>query len=404
MLKTKRAALLKEVDALRQEMNYHLDELERKVKSELDEVLTKIEEEIRDDIATVDNLLTACSKIKNERYFDNTQTFIVEKLGAKVVADASSFLARSKSSKHVDISFNRNIQVYKGIKMADDIGKIVKIERNYVRSRKYEVKSNDQLDVKVGNDRKPCVINGICQLKNGHILIVDQNNQKLKRLNDQLKVKDFCDLECEPFGLCPISPNKVAVRFKESVQIIHAGQSLSHDKTIKINEFELCYGNSMAVCAGNIWTFDEKSVLIFTLSGEMLKMIEEDSKGQKIFPKSNPASIVVNYDESKVYVADGIDKVVVFDSEGMLINELRDHRLIGTQCVCVTEDECVFVAGYISMNVIVFDNEGNSLGELITSKDMLSFPRSLCYNRKTKCLLVGYFQTDVLQQFKLLDK
>lgn len=397
--KTKKANILKEIDKSRKEMNDDLDQLENKMKKELDDEIIKLEQEMRDDVAAADDLLATVSKRKPDlaQTDDDKHLFIAEKLGRKVVSDSNDFLMKANSFARNTLKFESNPSLYYGIKKADRMGR-------FVRYSSHVVNSIDNVNVKTQDDRIPCFILGMCHLQDGAILLIDRNNKKLKRLDDQLNVKDFCNMKSDLFGLCTVSSTEVAVEFKDSIQFVEVTDKLAPGKKIKINAHKFCSSNSITFCNDQFWTFAGKSLSIFvySLSGSLIKTIDRDAQGQKVFPIYCPAGIAVSNDETRVYVTDGTNRLVVYNTNGDFMYDLRDPKLTGTAGVCVTDSDIALVAGYASKNVVMFDRDGNNLGELVTSKDMLSGPRSLHYDRKKRRLIVGY-ETDIIQEYNLSE-
>lgn len=399
LTKKKKATLLQEINIVIKRADKHLASLKKAIVAELDTQQIDIEKEISRDMKAADDLINACDKHKSDltSSCDEKHLFINEKLGRLFLADAAGFLKNANLQKQHSLKFVPNDHLFDAIKKSKNAGKIMKNDAKSSTKSKAELEKNytvasiKETSMKIKSDENNCSVNGICQLPDGTILLIDMYNNKLKRLNDRLKVKDFLDLKSHPIGLCSVSSSEVAVRMKETIQFVSVGQTLSYQRDVTIiHPTSAMFG--MACCTNLLWIPADKSVNIYALSGILVRKIDTDSQGKRIFPVSNPTNIVVSNDETKVYVAAGGDRVVVFSSNGLLTAELRDNRLDHSCSVCITEDNNLLVSGFYSKNVIMFNGEGRSLGELVKRDDTLpaSNPCLLLYDRHKCRLIIGY--------------
>ena len=97
-----------------------------------------------------------------------------------------------------------------------------------------------------------------------------------------------------------------------------------------------------------------------------------------------------------VIVTDKSDGAVCLRSDGTVIRELRDGRLVNTVSVCVSDDGTVFVAGNSSHNIVMFGRDGKCLGELLDKDGGLQRPVSMCYDKKRNCIVVGNYRSNNL--------
>jgi hypothetical protein len=122
------------------------------------------------------------------------------------------------------------------------------------------------------------------------------------------------------------------------------------------------------------------------MTGTLLKSFSKDVNGQGIL-KSFPQQMIAGGDF--VFVADNSDGAVCLNRDGTVKRELRDKRLKGTHGVCVANDGTVFISGYSSHNIIMFDRDGKCLGELVGKDAGLVNPISLLYDDKRNCFIVA---------------
>lgn len=402
VIKKRKADIILEISVTKKRLVAHLDALERKIIAELDVKLNKLEAELKAEIAVADDLITTCDKRKPDltSNYDKKQMFIIGKLGKVVLDDVFWYFNNAALSLRPFLKFDPNVQLINTVHHSSRMG-------NIIGRKHFTVKSMRETSIRVSSNKLPsvlpkkCWIKGMCQLPDGTILLIDFNYNKLKRLDNELNVKDFYDLDDKPKGMCSVSSTEVAVRLNDNtIHYIYVGQSLTFQRKFPLKCFNRAR-SGMAFVDDHLWISGDKAVYIYTLDGSFVKKLETDSEGQKIFVSNDPRHIDVSLSKTKVFVTAGDNRIVVFSTGGDVINELTDHRLNQVESVCVTEDDVVLVCGGISKNIVMFGGDEERLGELVASGDMKSNPTSMCYDYKNSRLLVGYVNLDEIQIFQL---
>ncbi|XP_060590890.1 uncharacterized protein LOC132745900 [Ruditapes philippinarum] len=237
------------------------------------------------------------------------------------------------------------------------------------------------------NDRNQCYINDICQLVDGTIILTDYNNKRIKRLDVNYNIKDCLDLGTYPTAICCTAGNaEVAVKLATyKVCFISVGSSLSKMRDISVRGGGY---TGMTICAGQLWVSDENGVNVYSLTGTLIKSMRNDVNGQRIL-KSYAQQMAVSGDT--VIVTDNSDGAVSLNRDGTVKREPRDKRLKNTRGVCVANDGTVFISGFSSHNIMMFDRDGKCLGELVDNKGCLKNPLAMCYDKKKNCVLVASY-------------
>jgi hypothetical protein len=231
----------------------------------------------------------------------------------------------------------------------------------------------------------------MCRLPDGTILLTDCDNNKVKRLNTNNNVENFYDFDASPTGICCVSNSEVAVKLsKNKIQLFSVGSPLSKGKTIDIENGGQ-FGLTM--CCGDLWSSASNGVNVYSTSSNLVKSIVNDQNGKSIF-KSNVQHMAVTTDT--VIVTDSCDGAVCLNKDGTVIRELRDSRLKNTGGVCVADDGTVFLCGYQSNNIVMFNRDGTCLGELIGKDSDLKAPFSVCFDGTKNRLIVGFYNKDIL--------
>jgi DNA-binding beta-propeller fold protein YncE len=98
---------------------------------------------------------------------------------------------------------------------------------------------------------------------------------------------------------------------------------------------------------------------------------------------------VATFGEKLYYTNNCTGTVTCCDLHGTTRWEFTDkHVLRGSSGISVDNDENVYVGGYHSNNVVVISPDGQRHRQLLSSKDSLSSPSVLDYDKSTNRLLV----------------
>ena len=91
------------------------------------------------------------------------------------------------------------------------------------------ITASNQVNIKLQSDAKDVCISGSAFLSSGELILCDFNNQKLKLLDKNLKMKENIDLPGQPWDVAPVNQHKVIVTFpfKKFFQFIQVMLSLA---------------------------------------------------------------------------------------------------------------------------------------------------------------------------------
>jgi hypothetical protein len=267
------------------------------------------------------------------------------------------------------------------------------VDEQIVKQRQYKIKSTKEINVKLSNDKPGCYISDICRLSDGTILLTDYYNKKVKRLNANYNVENVYDFVSSPTGICCASNSEVAVNLNNNkIQLFSVGSPLSKGRTIDIKSGGEQFGLTM--CCGDLWSsLSYVGVNVYSTSSNLVKSIVNDQNGKSIFKSGIQHMAAIS---DTVIVTDGSDRAVCLNKDGTVIRELRDNRLKYTRGVCVADDGTVFLCGYYSNNIVMFNSDGNCLGELIGKDSGLKTPVSMCFDGRRNRLIVGCGDRSIL--------
>ncbi|XP_052227298.1 uncharacterized protein LOC127842025 isoform X2 [Dreissena polymorpha] len=264
-----------------------------------------------------------------------------------------------------------------------------------------KMKSRKNYGVKLKGDKYNfCVITGICEAATGGLLITDQNNRKVKLLDQTYNVVAHCDLPNEPWSMCSIDSSLVAVTVDNNdVHFIEVtnGQ-LIKDRILNLRHY--CRGITHQ--HGNMYITDGRALYLYTLEGRMVReMYRDTSCGRPV------ASCAVSPDGDRIYVANMSSKqLVTLSRDGTVISTLTDTALdsLGTQLgLHVTDSGQVLMCVYWSSTIIQVDRDGRQiLAEMVTKNDGVTRPISVYYSKHTGSIIVGMGENNKIIVFKAL--
>ncbi|XP_060553870.1 uncharacterized protein LOC132714950 [Ruditapes philippinarum] len=363
----------KALEALNSDFNLFKEEIETNV-SQISKVKQEIEQ-ANNQLQTADSM--------NIR-----QQFVQTKLVQQTVNNALKVFKQSEAKGCQILRLTENTKLkLKSLNIAStSLGSVQKTTENnsQVALKMYRVISQKEITIRMKNDRNQCVISDICQLADGTIILADRNNMKLKRLDVNYNIRDCLDLESYPTGICCTGNTEVAVKLHTNkVWFISVGSSLSKVRDISVT----CGGYwGMTNCDGELWVSDGNGVNAYNMTGTLIKYVSNTVNGQHIF-KSSQQQMAVSGDT--VIITDNSDGAVCLNRYGTVKRELRDKRLVWAHGVCVANDGTVFISGYSSNNIMMFDRDDKCLGELVGKDAGLVNLTSLLYDDKKNCLIVA---------------
>jgi hypothetical protein len=390
-IEEQRNDVILQIEALARGLVEHIQKLEREalegldaeyslVKGELEENMFKLSkakeeiEQVRSHLQDVDSL-------------DKLQQFVKTKLTQQTVNDAVKVFEKNEAKGSQSLYLKENTELKSSVSSSTSLGSVQKItdSKSLATSRTYKVRSQKEENIRMKHDKINPFICDICQLPDGTIILADNNNMRIKRLDVNYNIKDCLDLGSYLKGICCTGNTEVAVKlYNSKVWFISVGSSLSKVRDISVTGGKY---HGMTYCAGELWVSAGNDINIYSTSGTLLNSIGSDVNGQGIFSSIKQMTV----SGENVFVADSSHGVVCLTRDGTVKRELRDKMLADTRGVCVANDGIVFISGYSSQNIMMFNSEGKCLGELVTKDSGLVNPLSLLFDDKTNCLVAVCF-------------
>ncbi|XP_060594252.1 uncharacterized protein LOC132748661 [Ruditapes philippinarum] len=375
----------------------HIRKLKRETAKCLNDKYSTLKEELVSSlnvsVITADGLQQTKEQLQMIHSLNLEQQFVRMKLMKKTNQDANTFITEGEAEGTKFIDFTVYKELADIITKANSIGDVTTgiVGEQELKQRQYKIKSTKEISVTMSNDTWKCLKSDICRLPDGTILLTDYNNKKVKRLNAYDTVENVHDFDSNPTGICFVSNSEVAVKLSNNkIQLFFFGSSLSKSRTIDIKN---CHQLGLTMCCGDLWSSASNGVNVYSTSSYLVKSIDKDQNGKSIF-KSTVQHMAVTADT--VIVTDSSDGAVCLNKDGTVIRELRDSRLKCTVGVCVADDGTVFLCGYQSNNIVLFNRDGNCLEDVIGKDFGLKAPACMCFDGTKNRLIVGFYNKDTL--------
>ncbi|XP_052220167.1 uncharacterized protein LOC127837293 [Dreissena polymorpha] len=242
-----------------------------------------------------------------------------------------------------------------------------------------------------------CFIGGICSLPSGQVIVIDQNNKRVKLLDQHYTLSSHCNLSGDPWDICKITSNEVAVTVYKYVQFI----SVTNGQLVNVRKFQLPHeAVGIAYHQGALYVTSYNALYHFTLKGSLVKKLYEDG----IKSISNTVfKCAVSPDGDRIYVTNcKMHKLITLASDGTVISTFTDDELQKPWGIHVTPAGQVLVCGCNSNTVIQVDRQGKKkLATLESNKDGVRQPVSVCYNNKTDQIIVGLHNNNKINVMEL---
>ena len=261
------------------------------------------------------------------------------------------------------------------------------------------VTARNQVNVKVPSDARDARITGSAFLPSGQLILCDQNNNKLKLLDENLHMKESIDVPGKPWDVAPVNQHQVIVTFpgQRYLQFIQVTPSLALGHTVDLGME--CRG--VTVSRESIYISFSKSgggkIGIYDLTGKKKRITDPyNGKDGKVLIKW-PYYIAVSNDE-KIFVSGVSSTTTVFclESSNNVLYTVSNPSFTDCRGISVDENENLLVCDLYSHKVFLITKDGKEVREFLTEKDDVYLPRTVSFRRSDGTLVVGGSHNSIL--------
>ncbi|KAH3707802.1 hypothetical protein DPMN_067218 [Dreissena polymorpha] len=268
---------LQEIRDTRARIDAYLDELENASLKELDKIRTTLQTSLKKD---VDN----CSRLKDElqqlgeavQDLCNKSTkemeFIANRKCLDKIQECETYMKDSPVKIPSSMKFQANIDIDRYLSKLSGLGSIGVMNPNQLMT----VKRKSEYNIQISSDTKTCFITGICSLPNGHVIVVDNVNRRVKLFDQQYNEVSHCDVSGELWDFCLITSSEVAVTVGNAVQFISVrNESLINGRRIQLQHA----ARGIAHHHGALYVTSGTVLYHYTLTGTLMKQLYTDTVG-----------------------------------------------------------------------------------------------------------------------------
>ncbi|XP_052236174.1 uncharacterized protein LOC127847962 [Dreissena polymorpha] len=299
-IEKQKVAIVNKIKATRTRLEQVLDSLEQNTLDELEKACARGSGQLKDDIKVYDDIMasldavTGLFSVAKSGSEGEIGVFVSMKRAKKKIEESARVFAFSKSGSAVDpIKFIPDSRISGWLKSLRMFGTFSFQKRVYVGELvgKYNVHTAD--------DMRDCDIFGSEFMKNGTLLLCDWDNKCVKMLDSQLNVVEALNVDGSPSNICVINPTDAAVTLPmlKTVQLIQLQPKMALKHTIKTAEScrgIACHNAQLFVVCGGFKGEGEGKVIVYSISGDLIRTVERNNAGQRIF--SCPIAIALSGD------------------------------------------------------------------------------------------------------------
>lgn len=248
--------------------------------------------------------------------------------------------------------------------------------------------------IRVEEDQAVCWINGCCILPNGEILLTDENNRNLKKMNRDFMLVAHLDLPKVPYDVCHVGHEMAAVGlWGKGIQFVHNRDVLEMAHLIDLEHSVLGLVSDGTV----IYVTDQKFVYAYRVDGKEKSVLYRSKAELVCFSK-----IALSDDHKKLYIIDGYGGLETIDTKGNHLHTFRADELKLSRGISVSGDGSVLACEYETDRVLRLDPDGKSvLATILSRDDGVSRPAALGLDRRHSKLVVGLRDKGFISVYEL---
>ena len=261
------------------------------------------------------------------------------------------------------------------------------------------------MNVKVTSDKNDPEITGCAVMPNGHVVICDNYNDKIKLLDSSFEMKGSMNLPY-PWDVSVVDANQVIVTLVSTkrLQVVQIFPSMKAGRVFQLDQ--MCCG--VAVSGDSIFVtchegLGNGEVRVLDKQGTVKQLLGAITSGSILSPGLH--YIAVSKAGDKIFVTDFSKDTVIclaMDGSTTCIYQYTDKDLKGLKGVYCDDADNVLVCGYGSNNVHMIEANGHKAGTLLSAKNDLKESISIAFRESDNILLVGHHEHNKLRVHNLV--
>ena len=419
-VKRLKEACKKEIKTFRKQLDTCLDKLEKNMLTELDkwesEESRRIDQDISDLTTALKVVESDCKLLEDaKRNGIKESMFTADVQVSKVLQGYQSKLGElEKGAEKPNLAFERNKTLDDLITEVKSLG-FLKTQhkgrpddrplKTDISGRKVllgrKVLSGSQVCIKTDDDKNRPLISGCSVLPNGHVVLCDNDNNKIKLLDGSTSLVGSLEFY-DPYDVSVLDTENVIITTPENrkLQVVQVFPHMKAGRTIQLDK--KCWGVEVSrdeiyiTCHNNP---GEGEVRVLDLKGKLKRRLGAGQGGSLMF--ASPWYITVNVSGEKIFVSDrSTATITCMTVDGDVVYQYNDKDLRCPNDLYCDSGDNILVCGWRSDNVQVITADGKKNRTLLSSDDGLQRPYSIAYRDSDDTLLVGYEDILIFQLTK----
>ncbi|XP_053386549.1 uncharacterized protein LOC123538638 [Mercenaria mercenaria] len=380
--------LLEDIDAFETELIRKINELSKTSKEQICSQHQRCKNKIEYNLNVLENVIsTATASVQNLLDKNECQLFMNVKTSKELIKDCEALLndlSAGKTTEEFKFVLNheikRNLTSLGFVQSSDEVAQVVK---------KYDASLYGRFLI----NPKYCEITGICVMDDGTLVIADNTNSQLKKLNETYAVERRIDVRGKPYSTCKVGPNEVATVlcsqcYNYKVLFVDVGVKMKPGTTFDING----QASSVSYDAKQdaLFVCNKNQVSVYTKSGVLLRTYEKNEYDITLFQFATKLSFSASNDV--MFVTDRRDKELkALTKHGQAVWIFTDPYLEEPRDVCVLPGDIILLSDYESNNVLQIDSSGKKIGLFLE----ILRPLALAFNKENYRLIVGNCSNEI---------
>ncbi|XP_060560016.1 uncharacterized protein LOC132720047 [Ruditapes philippinarum] len=390
------SVILVKIKEKRNMINDKFNALENDIKAKVDMKLIEYSSELTEEIEKLNEYINiidgyeetmACTEEnKSDNYIRIKQLQHQLKSGTKLLANLCQP--------------NKSIHFFETCNMSEIFEMLEKVSFGHI-SGSGAVESvvvEADVNIKSRDDTTVCCISDSCLMENGEVILSDQNNRNIKKLDCSFQLKEWIALPGKPCAVCPTGGSEIAVSLlnKKTIQFVSTGSPMATLSSIRIGES--CRGivyidSKLYLSCGGMTKYQDGpgEIRVYEKSGTFIRKFDTGVKVPKRMALSSDKIPV------DVFIADEENGVLCIDTSDQphsvrTICQYQD--LLAPVGLCYMGKGQIAVCGYDSNNIMLISKSGVLMKELWSKTHGVVKPKTTCLDHTGYKMLVGITDTD----------
>lgn len=398
-LQSETETAVKEVEDFRKLIDWVLDRMERKGKEYIEKRYKELNKLINEEIIRCEEMITSLEKVKSVWKSSgkkmSVENFVNMKKGQQTMKKAQMLCdgMKSRAAREM-VKFTVDPKVEKFASNLAWFGK----DRTYLSFEQplsfphlYQIKQENQFDIKVKGDKHVCSIIDICQLQDGTLLVVDAANRRVKQLDVLYQLVDSCDIPGDPVAVCDVCDGKAAVALDIGTGTVVQYIEVKNDLDVGSSFTIPTQCTSLACSIDTLYVSTGNSICTYTIAGDLI---------QEIYNGMSVGRTVLTQDSEKIIFIAGDGKLFALNKSGEMLAEIKiENALVNS--IAVDRNGQIFISVFDSHSVVQYNHDLQELGVVVGPHTGVRNPQAIAFDHIHNRLVLAMKSKNMIKVLEL---